>query len=85
LKKAKLVKAVKGASGGYTLAREAKQVKIYDIIKALEGEFNPSHCTGDKGKVYCSSHCNCEVTYVVSRVEQAISLTLKDIRLSQLI
>src|SRR3990167_834836 len=85
LKKASLVKAVKGASGGYALARKAKQINIYDIIKALEGEFNPFHCTGKKEKIYCNRLCNCEVTHVLSRVEQAINSTLKDIRLSQLL
>ena len=85
LKKASLVKAVKGASGGYALARKAKQINIYDIIKALEGEFNPFHCTGKKEKIYCNRLCKCEVTYVLSRVEQAISRSLKDIKLAQLL
>lgn len=85
LKKAGLVKAVKGASGGYTLARGAKQINVYDIIKALEGEFNPFHCTGDKEKIYCNSGCNCEVTLVLSKVETAINSTLKNIKLSQLL
>jgi len=85
LKKADLVKSAKGAQGGYALARQAKQINIYDIIKALEGEFNPFHCTGEKEKIYCNRLCNCEVTHVLSRVEQAINSTLKDIRLSQLL
>lgn len=85
LKKANLIKAVRGASGGYILAKNAKQINIYDIIKALEGKFNPFHCTGDKEKIYCNSQCHCEVTYVLSRVEQAINSTLRDIKLSQLL
>lgn len=85
LKKAGLVKSVKGASGGYTLAKQAKQITIYDIIKALEGEFNPFHCVGNKEKIYCNSQCKCEVTYVLSKVEEAINSSLKDIKLSQLL
>jgi Rrf2 family protein len=85
LKKAGLVKAEIGAGGGYALARSAKQINIYDIIKALEGEFNPFHCTGKKEKIYCNSRCKCEVTYVLSRVQEAIDSTLKDIKLSQLL
>src|SRR3990167_8880471 len=69
LKKAKLVKAVKGASGGYTLTKPAKQINVHNIIKALEGDFNSFHCTGDKEKIYCNIGCKCEVTYVLSKVE----------------
>ena len=41
LKKANLIKAIRGASGGYALAKQAKQINIYDIIKALEGKLKP--------------------------------------------
>jgi len=85
LKKAGLIKAVKGASGGYTLTRPAKQINIYDIIKSLEGEFNPFHCTGDKEKIYCGSQCQCEVTYVLGKVQEAINSSLKKIKLSRLL
>jgi Rrf2 family protein len=85
LKRAGLVKAVKGASGGYLLAKNAKQINIYDIIKALEGELNAFHCTGKDKKIYCGSQCKCEVNKVLSRVEEAINSTLKDIKLSQLL
>lgn len=85
LKQAGLVKAVKGAAGGYTLARPAKQINLYDIIKALEGELNPFHCTDKKEKIYCNSSCRCEVTYVLAKVEQAINLSLKKIKLSRLV
>ncbi len=85
LKKAGLVKAVKGASGGYLLAKSSKQINIYDIIKALEGKLNAFHCTGEKEKIYCGNKCKCEVTSVLSKVEQAINSTLKGIKLNQLL
>jgi len=85
LKKAGLVKAEIGAGGGYKLAQSAKQINIYDIIKALEGKLNPFHCTGKKEKIYCGSLCHCGVTRVLSKVEQAITKSLKNIKLSQLL
>ncbi|MFH1583017.1 MAG: Rrf2 family transcriptional regulator [Candidatus Falkowbacteria bacterium] len=85
LKKAGLIKSEKGASGGYSLAKPSKQINIYDIIKTLEGELNAFHCTGEQRKIYCSSQCKCEVNEVLSKVEQAINSTLKDIKLSQLL
>ena len=85
LKKAGLVKAEIGAGGGYSLAKPAKQINIYDIIIALEGSLNAFHCTDDKEKIYCSKFCNCEVTHVLLKVEQAVNQTLKKIKLSQLL
>lgn len=85
LKKAGLVKSIKGAGGGYKLAKSSEKINVYDIITALEGKLSPFHCTGQKEKIYCTSKCHCEVTNVLSRVEQAINSTLKDIKLSQLL
>ena len=39
LRKAKIVKSVKGAQGGYGLAKPASQIKVADVLNILEGEF----------------------------------------------
>lgn len=38
LKKAGLVRSVKGAQGGYMLARPAERMCVGDVLRALEGE-----------------------------------------------
>jgi len=40
LRKAGLVKSVKGAAGGYLLASPPEDIKIEDILSVLEGKFN---------------------------------------------
>lgn len=40
LKKAGLVSSVRGAHGGYVLAKDAKDISIKDIFVALEGNLN---------------------------------------------
>ena len=37
LRKADLIKSIRGAQGGYVLNREPKDIKISDIIYVLEG------------------------------------------------
>jgi Rrf2 family protein len=37
LKRAGLVASQRGAEGGYTLAREAQDIKLADVIRAVEG------------------------------------------------
>jgi Rrf2 family protein len=39
LRKAGIVKSLKGAQGGYTLAEKPNKIKVADIIKTLEGDF----------------------------------------------
>nr|4CIC_A Chain A, Transcriptional Regulator, Badm/rrf2 Family [Thermincola potens JR]4CIC_B Chain B, Transcriptional Regulator, Badm/rrf2 Family [Thermincola potens JR] len=41
LRKAGLVKSVRGAQGGYILAREPRDIKVGDIIRVLEGPIAP--------------------------------------------
>ena len=38
LRRAELVKSIRGARGGYILAREAKDILVKDILIALEGD-----------------------------------------------
>lgn len=38
LKKAGIVKSIKGAQGGYILARDAASIKVSDVIYAIDGE-----------------------------------------------
>ncbi|MDP2708664.1 MAG: Rrf2 family transcriptional regulator [bacterium] len=85
LKKAGLIKAVKGAAGGYLLAKSSKKIMLYDIINALEGRLNAFHCTSSHEKVYCNVKCDCGVTYALTRLERAITKTMKDIKLNQLL
>ncbi len=39
LKRAGLVKSIKGPQGGYLLERPANQITVLDIVKALEGSY----------------------------------------------
>jgi Rrf2 family cysteine metabolism transcriptional repressor len=38
LRKEGIVKSIKGAQGGYILAEEAANIKVGDILRAIEGE-----------------------------------------------
>ena len=42
LKKANLIKSVRGAKGGYSLTRTPKEITIKDIIDVVEGPVNIS-------------------------------------------
>ena len=46
LKKGDLVKSLRGAGGGYVLARDAADISVGDILRALEGSLDPVECSG---------------------------------------
>ena len=46
LRKAGLVKSVRGAGGGYMLAKPASEISVGDILRALEGNLDAVNCPG---------------------------------------
>lgn len=48
LRNASLVKSVRGAYGGYMLAKEANQITAGDIIRVLEGPISPVEVMEDE-------------------------------------
>lgn len=85
LKKARIIKAERGAGGGYKLIRKPEDIDILEIITALEGKEPPFYCLENKGKIYCGAGCGCNVKMVFNKVEEAVKKTLKNIKLSDLI
>src|ERR671922_447955 len=56
LRQAELVTSVRGAHGGYRLARPASQIQMLDVVQALEGPIAPMECfeLDGEGRVLCS-------------------------------
>ena len=46
LRKAGLVRSIRGAGGGYVLAKDMKEISVGDILRALEGSLEPVECPG---------------------------------------
>jgi Rrf2 family protein len=50
-----ILTAVRGPSGGFRLARPAKEITLMQIVEAIEGPFAPSQCL--LGREKCQSEC----------------------------
>jgi len=48
LKISKLVRSIRGAGGGYTLARPPSEIKLCDVLQALEGSCSLVECIEDE-------------------------------------
>ena len=84
LRKAGLVSSVRGAGGGYMLAKPAEEISVGDILRALEGSLDPVQCPGLKEEG-CSGSDACVTKYVWKRINDSINQTVDEIKLSQLV
>lgn len=84
LKKAGLVVSMRGAQGGYKLARPAKQISVGDVLRALEGNLDAVQCAGlsEEG---CQGAQLCVSKYVWQRINESIARTVDEIKLDTLV
>lgn len=57
LVKAKIVRSYRGVKGGFSLARQAKDISVLDVLEAIEGRLAMNICLADKKKCDFSRHC----------------------------
>lgn len=87
LRKAKLVKSLRGVAGGYELGREPAAITVGDIIRVLEGPIAPVDCVIEDE----SSHSTCDhpegcVTHRIwAKVRDSITEVLDSISLEDLL
>lgn len=85
LRKAGLIASVRGAQGGYILAKKADNISVGDILRALEGDLTPVECSEITGERSCDSSESCVTKYVWKKINDSISNTVDAILLSELV
>ena len=85
LKKSGLVKSVRGAGGGYVLAKKMNEISVGDVLRALEGNLDPVACTGFDQEAGCKAADNCVTKYVWQKINDSINRTVDEIKLDQLV
>lgn len=85
LKKAGLVRSVRGAGGGYILAADTKDISAGDVLRALEGSLEPVNCAGIEPDGECDAADSCVAKYVWQRINESINRTVDEISLEQLV
>lgn len=85
LRRAGLVKSVRGAAGGYVPGRPAEDISVGDILRALEGNLDPVDCPGLSGGSGCDGSDVCVTKYVWKRINESINRTVDEIKLIDLV
>jgi FeS assembly SUF system regulator len=83
LSHAGLLRSVRGAGGGFKLARPAAAVSLADVIEAIEGPIAMTSCV-DSGKHDCGLEGSCRVQAHWPVVNNAVRGALANINLTSL-
>jgi Rrf2 family protein len=85
LRRADLVSATRGQSGGYRLARPAAEIAMTDAVRALEGPILEMPCAGASDLEHCDRPQPCSVHEVFQRVYESLSLSLGATSLAEVV
>lgn len=85
LRKAGLVKSVRGAQGGYILAREPGNITVGDIIRAMEGPIAPVDCVSEVEPTECDQAESCITRMVWARVRDRLAEVMDSITLADML
>ncbi|MBP3428271.1 MAG: Rrf2 family transcriptional regulator [Clostridia bacterium] len=83
LGRAGLLRSVRGAQGGYHLAKTPEEITVGMILRATEGDLAPAECVGSDN-LPCERSGVCPSHIVFTRVYSAINGVIDGISLSDL-
>ena len=85
LKKANIVKSIRGAQGGYVLAKDTGDISVGDILRALEGDLNPVDCPELSKDGKCTGSQACVSKIVWKKINDSVNKAVDEITLKSLI
>ena len=85
LRKAGLVQSIRGATGGYVLARSAGEISVGDVLRALEGSLEPVKCAAFYTEEGCTASDGCVTKYVWQKINDSIKETVDRMMLDELV
>ncbi|CCQ97596.1 HTH-type transcriptional regulator CymR [[Clostridium] ultunense Esp] len=84
LRKSGLLNSVRGAQGGYMLAKSPEDITVGNILRALEGDMAPADCVIDNSNGYEKEE-NCVTKLVWMRMRDSINQVIDSISLQDML
>jgi Rrf2 family protein len=88
LRKRGLLRSRRGPAGGYTLARDPREITLAEIIRTLDGPFAPTPCARTRDPIQCegcSDMETCVVRPFMREVRDAMAEVLEKKSLADLV
>ena len=83
LRRADIVESVRGAHGGYRMARALDGVTALEVVELMEGSLAPVSCIEDAEACERTGHCSTEGLW--RRVDEAVREVLRDTTVADLV
>ncbi len=84
LKKAGYVKSLRGAQGGYRLAREPKEYTVGMILRSIEGDMAPVSCLEDSNNP-CDMLDNCTTIRLWRMLDDAVKGVIDKVTIQDMV
>jgi len=85
LKNSGLVKSVRGAQGGYILAKNPAEISVLDVLRSLEGPLAPVACVSEDFPDACGRFESCATRRVWEDVRNKMNEVLSSYSLTDLL
>ena len=82
LRRAGFIRSVRGPQGGHALIRDPKELRVSEVIEALEGSIMPSDCLDESSQ--CSRSGGCAQRDMWQAVREAILAVLENTTIADL-
>ena len=82
LVKMNLVDSYRGANGGYSLERKAKDISVAEIITAIEGPIAMTECSVEEG--LCAQEAICSLRGNWQRISVAVAKAMESVSLAEM-
>lgn len=83
LRKAGVIVSLRGAQGGYKLARAPEEINVGEILRILEGSTDLVECVGTE-KVDCDNACTCSARPLWLKLQAKINAVLNETSLADM-
>ena len=78
LRRSGLVESIRGTQGGFVLKKDPRQIKILDIVKAVEGPIQLISCTNNSKDKCCRNIKECLTRPVWVELHDAVNKVLSE-------
>jgi len=83
--KAGIIKSQRGAGGGYTLAKDAGEISLLDILEAIEGPIRLNRCLIDYDLCTREAAPGCKVHQALEKIQARLADDLAGCRIADLL
>lgn len=78
-----LIESIRGHQGGYRLLRDAADISVAEIVRALEGPVAVTECCARPG--LCHHEASCSIQFNWQKINRAVLRAIEEVSLAELI